>query len=110
MAKQKVGRHLPCIGIWNRADALPPGGSTLVGLWFEDGVSRIEFFCAFYETESGESVDPDDLHVDDNGFLEPFSVTYRSRQGGNTAFWDEVIDGPDYWAECRCLIPEWGGQ
>lgn len=111
MAKKKTSSHqsarnLPCIGIWNRTDTLPPSGSTLVGLWREeDGSDRIEFFCAFYETASGESVDPDDLRVDDDGFLEPFSITYRSRQGGNTAFWDEVIDGPDYWAECRFLVP-----
>lgn len=112
MAKKKrVPNNLPCIGIWSRtASSEPTAGNTLVGLWFEDGVSRIEFFCAFYQTASGEFVDPDDLLVDDSGLPEPYTITYRSRQGGNTDFWDEEIDPPDYWAECRFLIPEWGGE
>jgi hypothetical protein len=103
----KSARNLPCIGIWNRtASHEPTAGNTLVGLWQEDdGADRIEFFCAFYESASGEAVDPDDLLVDDEGFSEPYTITYRSRQGGNTAFWDEEIDPPDYWAECRLLIP-----
>lgn len=112
MAKKKTSQHqsapnLPCIGIWSRtASHEPSAGNTLVGLWQEDdGGFRIEFFCAFYETESGESVDPDDLLVDDEGFSDPYRITYRSRQGGNTAFWDEAIDAPDYWAECRFLVP-----
>ena len=114
MAKKKASSHrsarnLPCIGIWNRtASCEPTAGNTLVGLWQEDdGADRIEFFCAFYQTESGESVDPDDLKVDDDGFVEPHTITYHSRQGGNTDFWDEEIDPPDYWAECRYLIPAW---
>lgn len=110
MAKKKPGpNNLPCIGIWNRtASSEPTAGNTLVGLWFEDGAPHIEFFCAFCQTASGESVDPDDLLVDEDGFLESHSWTYHSRQGDNTAFWGEEIDPPDYWAECRFLIPEWG--
>lgn len=99
---------LPCIGIWNRTESNEPtAGNTLVGLWFEGGASRIEFFCAFYQTESGESVDPDELGVDEDGVPEPYKIIYNTRQGDSTSFWDEDIDPPDYWAECRFLIPEW---
>lgn len=110
MAKttENLARRLPCIGIWNRtASSEPTAGNTLVGLWFEGGVSRIEFFCACYQTASGEIVDPDELMVDEEGLTEPYKIVYRTRLGDSTAFWDEDIDPPDYWAECRFLIPEW---
>jgi hypothetical protein len=113
MAKKKKAstytsaRNLPCIGIWNRtASHEPTAGNTLVGLWQDgDGADRIEFFCAFYENAEGEGIDPDDIGTDEDGFSEYYKITYRSRQGGNTEFWDEDIDPPDYWAECRLLIP-----
>lgn len=105
VASNKPG-NLPSIGIWNRTDShAPTAGNTLVGLWFEDGAARIEFFCAFYQTESGESVDPDDLGVDEEGFSEPYRITYHTRQGDSVALWDEAIDPPDYWAECRFIVP-----
>lgn len=110
MAKKKASpyvsaRNLPCIGIWSRtASSDPTAGNTLVGLWFDDGGSRIEYFCAFYQNAEGDGVDPDDLMYGDE-----YTITYHSRQGGNVDFWDEEIDPPDYWAECRFLIPEWGG-
>lgn len=109
MAKKRMGpNNLPCIGIWNRTESQEPSsGNTLVGLWIEDGESRIEFFCAFYQTHSGERVNPSDLLVDESGTIEPYTLICHSRQGGNTAFWDDEIDPPDYWAECRFLIPEW---
>lgn len=109
MAKKKASSHrsarnLPCIGIWNRtASCDPTAGNTLVGLWQDaDGADRIEFFCAFYQDADGDGIDPDDIMCGDE-----YTITYHSRQGGNTDFWDEEIDPPDYWAECRNLIPAW---
>jgi hypothetical protein len=106
LSKKKSGRMLPCIGIWSLIKTCEPtAGNTLVGLWLDDdGADRIEFFCAFYVDKDGTGVDPDDLNPGDE-----YSITYRSRQGGNTEFWDEEIDPPDYWAEARWLIPGWGG-
>lgn len=106
MAK-KTDRMLPCIGIWSLTETCEPSaGNTLVGLWLDDdGEERIEFFCAFYLDGSGDAVDPDDLNPGDE-----YSLTYRSRQGGNTEFRDEEIDPPDYWADCRFLIKPWGGE
>lgn len=106
MAKKKADHRLPCIGIWSRLKlSEPTAGNTLVGLWIDDdGEQRIEFFCAFYVDKDGTFVDPDELRPGDE-----YSVTYRSRQGGTTAFWEEDIDPPDYWAEARWLIPGWGG-
>lgn len=87
---------LPCIGIWNATQtSLPTAGNTLVGLW--QGDQRIEFFCAFY-WDGGKCVDPDEEGWD--------RVSYHSRQGDAT-FWDEEIEGPDFWAECRFMIPDW---
>lgn len=111
MAKKTADRKLPCIGIWNRTESSEPtAGNTLVGLWFDDGVPRIEFFCAFYQTASGECVDPDNLLVDEAGITEPYTITYHSRQGDAAVVSDEPIDPPDYWAECRFLIPTWGDK
>ena len=112
MAKKKADRMLPCIGIWSLIKICEPtAGNTLVGLWHDDdGADRIEFFCAFYVDKDGEGIDPDDIGTDEDGFSEPYKITYRSRQGGNTEFWDEEIDPPDYWADCRFLIPAWGGE
>lgn len=110
MAKKKTSPHqsarkLPCIGIWNRTDSHEPtAGNTLVGLWQGvDSSDEIGFFCAIYTDSVGNAIDPDDLEVDDNGFSEYYRIEYYSRQA-NAGF-DTVIDAPDYWAECRFLVP-----
>ena len=102
MAKKTADRKLPCIGIWNRTESCDPSaGNTLVGLWLDDATSRIEFFCAFYWNGS-ECVDPDESHWD--------RITYHSRQGDYAVASNDPVDPPDYWAECRFLIPAWGDK
>lgn len=97
--KRENDKKLPCIGIWNNLQTcLPTAGNTLVGLWLDEA-PRIEFFCAFYHSASGECVDPDEE--------EWGHITYHTRQGNDLSAWDEPIDEPDYWAECRFLIPDW---
>lgn len=102
MAKKKTaGRNLPCIGIWSRFDvktefqsSLPMAGATHVGLWLENG-GTIGFFCAFYRAADGSAVDPDEEAWE--------YMTFHSRQATT---WDIEISEPDYWAQCRFLIPE----
>ncbi len=101
MAKKTVSRKLPCIGIWNRcASCVPTAGNTLVGIWQDAHGDRIEFFCAFFRNAAGECVDPDEEDW--------VSITYHTRQSDAAEFFDEEIEPPDYWAECRFLIPTWG--
>lgn len=93
-----MSEKLPCIGIWNRTKTVnPAAGNTLVGLWL-DGGPRIAFFCAFY-WDGKSCVDPDEFAWT--------RITYHSRQGDTATASDEPVDPPDYWAECRFLIPEW---
>lgn len=93
-----MARNLPCIGIWNNTrNCDPTAGNTLVGLWLEGG-PRIEFFCAFYWAGT-KCVDPDEEAWQ--------RITFHSRQGDEASVSDEPVDMPDYWAECRFLIPEW---
>jgi hypothetical protein len=95
--------NLPCIGLWNRTDSTAPSpGNTLVGLWIEDnGYQSIQFFCAYFCNAAGEGVDP--------GEEDWTHITYHSRQAGWSERGNEEIEPPDYWAEARWMIPEWGG-
>jgi hypothetical protein len=103
MAKKKIATQLPCIGVWTLTKtSLPTAGNTLVGLWLDHPGQRIGFFCAYYVNEKGEGVDPDEEGWD--------HVTYHCRQGSEWAEDDKQINPPDYWAEARWLIPEWGGE
>lgn len=101
MAKKKAAsKNLPCIGIWNRMNlktefqsSLPLAGATHVGLWLENG-GTIGFFCAFYRDADGNAVDPDEEDWE--------YITFHSRQATT---WDQEINAPDYFAQCRFLIP-----
>lgn len=96
----KNAMQLPCIGIWTLTEtSLPAAGNTLVGLWMRGHIQRIGFFCAYYRTAEGETVNPDEEGWD--------YTTYHCRQGDGWKERDPEIDAPDYWAEARWLIPDW---
>ena len=94
-----MATNLPCFGIWNDTQNVPPSaGNTLLGIWTQGDTPTVRFFCAFYVDANGAGVDPDESEWE--------SITYHTRQGDEEHLWDVEIERPDYWAECRFLIPE----
>lgn len=90
---------LPQIGVWNKTSKLnmPAAGSTHLGLWLDKATSKVGFCCVFFFNAEGEGVDPDEEDWDHFGFY--------CRQGDLSVEHDTPVPPPDYWAECRFLIP-----
>jgi len=91
--------YLPHIGVWNKTQPgnMPPAGSTHLGLWLDKHTSRVGFCCVFFCDNDGNGVDPDEEEWD--------HFTFHSRQWDAAIESDEALPPPDYWAECRFVIP-----
>lgn len=97
--KSHSPERLPVFGLWERTteDCLPTAGATRLGLWLHHPGQSVMFFCVIFRDRNGDTVDPAEDTWD--------HYTCHPRQGGDEEAWDDVIPAPDYWADCRFLLP-----